>query len=345
MANIVRPPYDPEKESSRNPIVPARENFRLAFSGEKPYWMPHVSMFGGDMVAFRPRVFPDNLATRGIIDGEPPIEWTSNVGTGYFGLQWVFVNQVGGATVKPGAPLIEDMNDWEEKLVWPDLDELDWEGLGKNNKEYLGGGTFSEIAMLDGCWERLISLMDVSGAAMAMIDEDQHDALIRFFTKYTDLEIEEIRRVKEVCDISCVLIHDDWGHQNSSFFSLATAREMLLPNLKRLIDAIHDMGLYYEQHSCGYCTEMVPAYMEAGVDLWCPQPLNDLDRITKECEGSRLHIGMDIPGVTPATPPEEAVEAARRWFDKYGDRPVFYSGMNAAAAEELYRLSRVAYAR
>lgn len=119
---------------------------------------------------------------------------------------------------------------------------------------------------------------------------------------------------------------------------------MLLPNLKRLIDAIHDMGLYYEQHSCGYCTEMVPAYMEAGVDLWCPQPLNDLDRITKECEGSRLHIGMDIPGVTPATPPEEAVEAARKWFDKYGDRQVFYSGMNAAAAEELYRLSRIAYA-
>lgn len=345
MAVNAFPAYDPEKESSKNPVLPIKENFALAFSGKTPCWMPQVGMRGGEVTNLRSRIFPDNFSARAVVDGGAPLTWTSNVGTGWFGLEWVFVDQVGGATVKPGAPKLEDMNDWEEKLEWPDLDALDWDSLARDNKEYLSSGKLNELCLVCGTWERLISLMDVSGAAMAMIDEDQRDALTRFFSKWTDLEIEEIRRVKEVCDIDAVLVHNDWGHQNSSFFSVETARTVLLPHLKRLVAAVHDMGMIYEQHSCGYCTEMVPLYIEAGVDLWCPQPLNDLDRITRECQGTCLHIGMDVPGVTNETSPEEAVELTRKWFEQYGDRQVFYRGSNPVVSEEIYRLSRIAYAK
>ena len=54
----------------------------------------------------------------------------------------------------------------------------------------------NELCLLDGFWERLISLMDVSGAAIALVDEDQKDALHAFFDRYADHMIECIRRVK-----------------------------------------------------------------------------------------------------------------------------------------------------
>jgi hypothetical protein len=43
-----------------------------------------------------------------------------------------------------------------------------------------------------------------------------------------DFYADYIGRVKEVCDIDGVLIHED-GHIKRPFFSPATAREMLVP--------------------------------------------------------------------------------------------------------------------
>ena len=52
-----------------------------------------------------------------------------------------------------------------------------------------------------------MSLMDVSGAAMALIDEDQADALQRFLTKYTDFIIDYIPKAER-----CL----GWEHRLSS---------------------------------------------------------------------------------------------------------------------------------
>ena len=201
--------------------------------------------------------------------------------------------------------------------------------------------------MLDGFWERLISLMDVSGAAMALIDEDQKDAVHAFFDKYADFMIDCIRRVKEVCDIDSVLIHDDWGTQNGPFFSLETAREMFVPYLKRITDYLHSQGMSYEQHSCGNCSKLVPAYIEAGVDFWNPQPMNDFETITKLAEGTCLHIAMpDVP-LAPDATEEEIRQAARDFFDHFGVRGVFYAPSlpNPIFLEELYKYSREYYAK
>ena len=158
--------------------------------------------------------------------------------------------------------------------------------------------------------------------------------------------IDYIRHVKAVCPIDGVLIHDDWGTQNGPFFSLETAMEMLVPYLKRVVDYIHSEGMYYEQHSCGNCTKLVPAYIAAGVDVWAPQPMNDLDAILDMVEGSRLHIGM--PDACPPDAAEEAAVAlAQQWFAKYGHRQVTLAPMAAPTAfmNEVYRLSREAFAK
>jgi len=338
-AGLTTPPDEP---LYNRPISP-RENLQLLFSGRTPWWIPQTGMSYSEVNNFRPRIFPDNVATRLVMDGEGLMEYTSTVQEGWFRLNWVFVPVAGGATVMPGDPLIEDMNDWESLVHWPDLDALDWEAMGRANAAYLDTPQANELCLLDGFWERLISLMDVSGAAVALIDEDQKDAVHAFFDRYADFMIECIRRVKAVCPLDGVLIHDDWGTQNAPFFSLETAREMLLPYLKRVVDYVHSQGMFYEQHSCGNCTALVPAYLEAGVDLWSPQPMNDFDAILAQCRGTRLHIGMGCP-VEEDVPEDQARQAARDWFAKYGREQVTISrAPTAYFMNELYKLSREAF--
>ena len=43
-----------------------------------------------------------------------------------FGINWLFIPVAGGSMVEPGNPLMTDMNEWEEKVVWPDIDSWDW---------------------------------------------------------------------------------------------------------------------------------------------------------------------------------------------------------------------------
>ena len=335
----------PPEPLFNRPITP-KENLQRMAEGRNHAWIPQTGWCFCDVANYRPRDIADNYATHLVFDGGEFIEYDSNTKRGWFNLDWVYVPVAGGATVQPGSPLIEDMNDWESIIQWPDLDAIDWEAMGKRDAQFLNTPQFKQLGMLDGFWERLISLMDVSGAAMALIDEDQQDAVHAFFDKYADFLIDYIRHVKAVCPIDGVLIHDDWGTQNGPFFSLDTAMEMLVPYLKRVVDYIHSEGMYYEQHSCGNCTKLVPAYIAAGVDWWAPQPMNDLDACLDMAEGTRLHIAMP-DACPPDAAPEVAAELAQQWFRKYGHRQVTYAPMVSPPAfyAEIYRLSREAFAK
>jgi hypothetical protein len=217
------------------------------------------------------------------------------------------------------------MNDWQEVLEWPDLDAMDWQAMAEANREVMDTPQANELCLLDGFWERLISLMDVSGAAMALIDEDQKEALHAFYDRYADHMIECIKRVKAVLPIDGVLIHDDWGTQRDTMFSAATLQEMILPYLKQIVDAAHEEGVFIELHSCGKIDSFIPYVIEAGVDTWrgqanvidkmglvqrygdrfkfcveirpaAPMPKDELlafaDEIIGQCRGKRVWLGL-----------------------------------------------------
>lgn len=263
------PVADSEPKFNR-PITP-RENIQRLFAGKSPYWLPTDSpmMVTEDILGFFPRQVPDNFATRLVVDGgEEPCDFPGLIQeSSWFGLKWQFVPTAGGATVLPGSPKVPDMAVWEDYISIPDLDAIDWEEMARMNKGYLQQDKFRILNVLNGPWERLMSLMDVAEAAMALIDEDQQEGIHRFFDRYCDFWDDFITRVATHCDIDGVLMHDDWGHQNSSFFSPVTAREMLLPYLKRIVASCNKNGLIYEQNSCGRNESFIEMYVDAGVDL------------------------------------------------------------------------------
>lgn len=234
----------------------------------------------------------------------------------WYDLVWDFVPEAGGATVHPGNPKIEDMSEWQDVLTLPNLDDMDWEDCVLKNTEYCKDQRVVQLCILSGLWERLMSLMDVANAAVAMIDEDQEEGVKSFLDKHSDILVDYIGRMAERFEIDSVLIHDDWGTQRSPFFSLDVCREMLVPYLKKITDYCHSKGIFFELHCCGNNEMLVPAMIEAGVDLWCGQNVNNFDMLTEKYKNDPIIFGVLVDDATFTSTEEELREAARNFVLK-----------------------------
>lgn len=328
--------------------ITARENILRALNGKTPYWYPCVGMIGGDYKPFRTRMLPPMFVAHDIMDGEPPYDFTDTppVLPGWFDTQWRYVPQVGGSMIEHGTWKIHDMNDWQT-LTWPDLDDYDWEGCAERSRAYLDCGLPIEFCFPTSFWERIMSLMDVTDAAMALVDEDQAEAIHAFMDKLANLYVDMIHRVKKHIGAEMFLLHDDWGTQQSQFFSNETHREFILPYFKRVVQAAHDCGMRFELHCCGKAEGLVPHMIEAGVDLWCPQGMNDIRALAEQYRGQGITFGVQLPIVAPGMPNEEALaeKVAKEFFETYGDGPVAYInyGGSELLYKAMYKYGRLAY--
>ena len=92
--------------------------------------------------------------------------------------------------VRPGKPFAEDAWDLLDKIEWPDPDAWDWEKSGRaNNGVFLKKENYNVIGFLNGWFERLISMLDFENALMALYDDDQKEAVHKFFDRLSDLYI------------------------------------------------------------------------------------------------------------------------------------------------------------
>lgn len=316
-AGFGMPMPDTEPKFDR-PISP-KENMKRILKGKTPYWLPYGGMNTEDIQCFHPRQVPDNYVSHLVLDGgDAACLYPSLVlNSSWFDLEWEFMPVAGGATVHPGTPKVPDMSEWEKYISIPDLNALDWDAMKNDNAEYLNTNKFNMLNILSGPWERLISLMDMENAAISLIDEEQQEGIHRFFDQYCDFFDDYIGRVADCCNIDGVLVHDDWGHQNGPFFSRQTAEQMLLPYLKRIVASCHKRDLIYEQHSCGRNETFIDLYIEAGVNLYCPQDINDFDLLLEKSKDSQLIVGVPIPMFDSDASPEQIRVAAEKWFDHY----------------------------
>jgi len=354
---MVKYPYNPEElekavdtvDFRGNPTVvfpkPCSEieNYMATFKDHAPIWM--VTGMGAGM--FAPKVIPDNIARAFVFEAEriPP-----SGGKDMFGIDWVYEPTVGGSIEDPNQPILfDDANDWEGKINWPDIDSWDWEGSAKANKDFLSSDRPISLWLLNGCWfERLISFMGFENASMALIDEDQHEALNALFEKTTDLYC---RIVDKCCEaygdgFSTFTVHDDWGSQKDCFFSPDVARELIVPHMKKLVDRIHSHGKIANLHSCGCLDKQVENIVEAGWDTWAPMAMNDTHAMYEKY-GDRLVFGVVADPFDPETTPEDeqfrrGVEFAKKYPNSFASH---YNGnmLTPAFCKGLYEQSRINY--
>ncbi|MGN0204011.1 MAG: uroporphyrinogen decarboxylase family protein [Coprococcus sp.] len=341
------------------PVDPG-EACRLMYQRKAPWQIN--GLFNSGSAMLNPAVIPDNVARAMAIDATVDPSVVPVGGKDMFGIEWEYVPAVGGSMVRPGKPFVEDANDLEDMVVWPDIESWDWEGNRKANEDYIAmnKGKCFNTTILNGYFERLISMMDFDNAIVALIDEEQKEAVHAFLDKLSDLYVKLIDKMVEVYpEIEVYQIHDDWGSQRASFFSPETGAEMLVPYMKKVTDRVHFHGKYAHCHSCGHMMNQVENLIAAGYDAWDPQPMNDTQELYEKY-GDRILIGliprMDIKNTTE----EEQRAYAKEFVSKYC-RPEKQSMMGMYASpivaamlggenfvtpafeEEVYILSRKSY--
>ncbi|MBE6038208.1 MAG: methyltransferase [Anaerofustis stercorihominis] len=324
-----------------NTPITVRENMFKALKGE-PMWMANSN----DIVNIESRVNLDHVARAEVRDLGPAQPLEEKGGPDLFGIEWVFVPVAGGSMVKPGDPTLSDANEWYDKITFPDIDAMPWNEMAELNAPFKDETRVVGCCFQNGMFERLISFMDFEGAAMAVIDEDQQDAIHDLFDKLADMYIAMIKKYMEGANVCEVLFHDDWGTQRSPFFSLATCREMIVPHIKKVADFCHENGLIFQLHSCGCNELLVPAMIDIGVDIWSGQPMNDKDMLYEKY-GKDIMLGIEAPVLPADATDEEVEEAAKAYVEKYSKYPIYASlrGAHPKFAEALYRQSRIAYAK
>jgi hypothetical protein len=316
------------------PVTP-RENFSAAYWDKHPWWCPVPS----DNAMLMSPMY-DNLLGRGGVDGTKDA----------FGIEWEYIASAGGSIVRPGEPYMADVNEWREKIIFPDLDKWDWAGEAEKCK--IDPKLSTVCVLVNGFWfERLISFMDFAPAAMALIDDEQSDALHEYLKAMTEFGTKVVDKFCEYFPgIDGFNIHDDWGAQRSPFFSEDVAREFFVPRMKELTDHIHSKGRFVTLHSCGHVEDRVQCFIDGGFDGWDPQIMNDTQKLYDEV-GDKIRISVNPTLFDPATTPEEKQrELARDFADRFcvPGKPCivgYYAGetLTLAFTEELYEYSRKKY--
>jgi hypothetical protein len=280
-----RPIYD-------TPIAP-KENLFMSLRHEKPLWMP----MGDGTTMICPAV-PDNIARAFVFETEKvPNEIGIVGGFDMFGVEWEYVPTAGGSMVRGGTPKVPDITEWEKYVTIPNLDEIiDWKTISERNKDYGSPRKALSVQILNGLFERLISFMDMSGALVALVDEDEQEGVHRLFDKLCDFYDDYMKHYVEYFHAEHFVFHDDWGSQRAPFFSLAAAREAYVDVYKKFNAHVKSLGLIAELHSCGKNDLVVPAYIESDFEFWNGMYMNDKRNLFEQY-GDKFIFGVDPPAV------------------------------------------------
>lgn len=291
-------------------MITSRENARLAYRHQVPEYIP---------------CFFTDIA---LIQACPAMErYTGHtVGKDYFGVEWTYEPTIHAPMPTPGKHLFESIDDLREGLKLPDLDVIDWKkqadiDVHTDFQAFVAGagivpfqdGTsiydtdkLRVCMIINGPFERMHACMGFENALMALMEDPE--SCKEYFKTMFDWKIEYIKKIARYYDMDVINFHDDYGTADRMFMNPELWREMIKPNLRRVVDICHELGLIYQHHSCGYIEPILEDMAEIGVDAIdtlqaCNKNLPEL----KKKLGSRLtfcggfdnqHV-LDVPGVTP----------------------------------------------
>jgi len=296
-----------------------RENFLHFFRGE-PFDRTPSSF---DTVKFMPEMIPENVA-RGMVSQQKPLNPAAFGGRGFFGIDWRYQPATAGSIdVKPFYEDLDDLENWERDVPFPDYSRFGWERCREENAGFFTANDDKLIGstVFSGFFERLISLVGFENAAIGMVDEDYQPVIHALFDRLADSYIEYIGLLRRHFRVEFLELHDDWGTQRAPMFSPALHREMIVPYIKKVTDACHAMGVVYEQHSCGFIEPLIPNLIETGADTWRGQPVNDKLRLVRQY-GDRFRFAVTMQPPAPITD-AEALQLAGDFRRDYRDRQVW----------------------
>ena len=157
----------------------------------------------------------------------------------------------------------------------------------------------------------------MSNALMDIILEPEN--ISAFLEKITSFTVEVIHRAaKNGADGA--IIFDDLGMQHALFFSPDSFREIFKPFYKIIADELHSCGMDFFLHSCGKVTDIIPDFIDLGVDVFqFDQPeLHGVEYLAKNFgDKATFYCPVDAQSIMPTGNREIIEDGARRMVDAF----------------------------
>jgi uroporphyrinogen decarboxylase len=183
----------------------------------------------------------------------------------------------------------ESVAEIEANYTWPDADWFDFSGIlqqvaSKEAYPIRGGGS-----------EPFLTYKSLRGGEQAYIDLLVNPEIVHYcLDQLFDFRYEVTRRIYEQlphATVHITYVAEDMGSQESLLFSPAAIDEFLLPRMKRMMDLAHEAGAFVFMHSDGAVREILPTFIEAGVDVLDPVQWRSKGM---EREGLKRDFGDDL---------------------------------------------------
>jgi len=334
------------------PITP-RENFRRSITRQDPIWMPNaltdkITIGANDVISGPVKGM--QIHTDFLKEATEDYEFKD-----WFNTDWTWVCSAGGAMLTPGTQLMDDITEWEKKVVFPNLSE--W-GFAEKAAEFMKTQYDPTKAvsydMGRGLTERLVSVMGGYTESMeALLIEPE--AILDFFNAYADFLIAHFDAINALYPLDIITIHDDWGTERDTFFSEKVLEELVYEPTKRLIDHIKKADVFIEWHTCGNITRFFPYMVDLGIDIAQIQRRAVDIPAMKEKYGDKIGFCAALEGINPAMKMpthDEFVDAVRKTVEIYAPGGGSYLMMFSAdpkivwdACAENYYYSRELYGK
>ncbi len=315
-----------------------RENSLLAYQHKEPEFLPIPSDF-------------DTCAPRGM-DFIREMPCVPGIADDWFGQSWTWEEQIAAPNPTPGVHLIDDITKWREKITFPDLSKLDWEGYSaRDTANWDRAHKLSRVRIPYGPWERLFTTMDFSECLMSLLTEPE--ACYEFIGAVADHKIRLHNYVIKYYKPDILVMHDDYGHSKGMFMSPDTWRELIKPHLKRVIEAVISQGVMYEHHSCGYIAPIAGEIADLGASATNGVQVCNHPKELKAQVGHKLCFvgGFDTTMMDSPSAKEEDVRASiRQTIDDLSPGGSFVAScllhnasLSAIANEEIIRYGSTKY--
>ncbi|MCR5845406.1 MAG: hypothetical protein K6G78_02415 [bacterium] len=286
-------------------MITEKENVLRLFRGDKsPEWIPIVEKCMHIMIP-------------SVVFERP--KWET--GKDWFGCEWYYDEESHGHTPMPGAEFVlDDITEWREKVVFPDLDAIDFEAAAKEDLADVDRENKAILLFWEsGPFERSHHLLGFENAFVAMYEEPE--AYAELTMAIAQWRAEAMTRCFKAYKPDFVFSHDDLGHAHAPFMSIDTYRKFIKPCHKLVIDAVHDVGALYVNHSCGCMQQYIGDLIEIGVDAINPlqgDPVNNVEQVARDYAGKVVFQGGIAPFIhNPGTTEEQLRAEVRKVCDLF----------------------------
>jgi len=191
---------------------------------------------------------------------------------------------------------VSNMDDWLKIRHHYEFSEerfgADWE---KTAREHIAAGRVLSVGILGG-YDEPRQLMGDEALCVAFYE--QPELVHSILTTVGDTACKVLDRVSAAVQVDQLYVHEDMAGKGGPMAGPRQVLEFIKPYYRRVWDMLHDRGArLFSQDSDGDMNAVIPAFLEAGINLMFPiEPAADMDIVKiRAAYGTRLAMmgGLD----------------------------------------------------